>query len=106
MGFLNLEDVEQKEIVKGYKARFVHSEKMTTAYWEVESGAELPIHSHEHEQVSNVTNGKFEFNLDGVIKILEPGDVVVIPSNVPHSGKAISDCRIIDTFYPVREDYR
>ena len=106
MGFLNLVDVEQKEIVKGYKARFVHSKKMTTAYWEVEAGAELPLHSHEHEQVSNVTKGKFEFNLDGEVKILEPGDVVVIPSDVSHSGKAISDCLIIDTFYPVREDYR
>ena len=106
MGFLNLQNVEQKEIVKGYKARFVHSEKMTTAYWEVEAGAELPLHSHEHEQISNVTEGKFEFNLDGELRVLEPGDVVVIPSGTPHSGKAVTDCSIIDTFYPVREDYR
>ncbi len=106
MGFLNLKDVEQKEIVKGYKARFVHSEKMTTAYWEVEAGAELPTHSHEHEQVSNVTEGKFEFNLNGEIRTLMPGDVVIIPSNVPHSGKALTNCSIIDTFHPIREDYR
>jgi len=106
MGYLNLKEVEQKEIVKGYKARFVHSDNMTTAYWEVEAGAELPLHSHEHEQVSNVTEGKFEFNLDGEVRVLEPGDVVVIPSNTPHSGKAVTDCTIIDTFNPVREDYR
>lgn len=106
MGFLNLKDIEQKEIVKGYKARFVHSETMTTAYWEVEAGAELPQHSHSNEQVSNVTKGKFEFNLDGERKMLEPGDVVVIPSNVPHSGKSVTDCFIIDTFHPVREDYK
>jgi len=106
MGYLNLKDIEQKEIVKGYKARFVHSDKMTTAYWDVVAGAELPMHSHEHEQVSNVTNGQFEFNLDGEVKILEPGDVVLIPSNTPHSGKAITDCTIIDTFFPIREDYR
>jgi len=106
MGFLNLKDIEQKEIVKGYKARFVHSDNMTTAYWEVEASAELPQHSHMNEQISNVTKGKFEFNLDGEIKTLEPGDVVVIPSNVPHSGKAVTDCLIIDTFHPVREDYR
>lgn len=106
MGFLNLDDIEQKEIVKGYKARFVHSINMTTAYWEVEAGAELPEHSHINEQVSNVTKGTFEFNLDGEIKTLDPGDVVVIPSNVPHSGKAVTDCFIIDTFHPVREDYK
>ena len=106
MGFLDLKDIEQKEIVKGYNARFVHSDNMTTAYWEVEAGAELPLHSHDHEQISNVTKGKFEFNLDGEIKILEPGNVVIIPSNVTHSGKAVTDCLIIDTFHPVREDYR
>ena len=106
MGFLNLKDVEQKEIIKGYKARFVHSENMTTAYWEVEAGHSLPEHSHTNEQVSNVTKGRFEFSLDGEVKVLEPGDVVVIPSGIPHSGKAVTDCLIIDTFYPVREDYR
>ncbi len=106
MGFFNLKDIEQKEIVKGYKVKFVHSEKMTTAYWTVESGAVLPEHSHINEQVSNVTKGRFEFNLNGEIKILEPGDVVVIPSNIPHSGKALTDCLIIDTFHPVREDYK
>jgi quercetin dioxygenase-like cupin family protein len=37
---------------------------------------------------------------------LTPGKVVVIGSNVPHSGKAITDCRILDVFQPVREDYR
>ena len=106
MGFINLKDLEQKEIVKGYKVKFVHSVTMTTAYWTVEAGSVLPEHSHMNEQVSTVTKGKFEFNLDGEIKILEPGDVVVIPSNVPHSGKAVTDCLIIDIFHPVREDYR
>ena len=106
MGYINLKDIEQKEIVKGYQARFVHSGNMTTAYWEVEAGAVLPTHSHLHEQVSNVTRGRFEFTLDGETRILEPGDVVIIPPDVPHCGKAVTDCEIIDTFHPVREDYR
>ncbi|MEN8154906.1 MAG: cupin domain-containing protein [Acidobacteriota bacterium] len=106
MGFIKLNDLEQKEIVPGYRVRFVHSEQMTTAYWEVTAGAELPLHSHMNEQVSNVTEGEFEFNLNGDTRILRPGDVVVIPSNIPHSGKAVTNCRIIDTFYPVREDYK
>jgi quercetin dioxygenase-like cupin family protein len=50
--------------------------------------------------------GKFELTVDAEAKILTPGAVVIVPPNVPHSGKAITDCRIIDVFHPVREDYR
>jgi len=106
MPYLKLKDIESKEIVKGYRARFVHSGNMTTAYWEVEAGAELPMHSHPHEQVSTIVEGSFEFNLDGDIKIIGEGDVVVIPPDVPHSGKAVTFCKIIDTFYPERENYK
>ncbi|NYT03118.1 MAG: cupin domain-containing protein, partial [Candidatus Methanofastidiosa archaeon] len=38
-------------------------------------------------------------------KILMPGDIAIIPSNVPHSGKAIKKTNAIDVFYPVRQDY-
>jgi quercetin dioxygenase-like cupin family protein len=37
---------------------------------------------------------------------LKPGEVAVIASNVPHSGKALTKCYIIEAFHPVREDYR
>lgn len=106
MSFLNLKDFEEKEPVPGYKVRFVHSDNMTFAYWNIDAGAALPDHSHPHEQVANVIEGKFEFTLDGETKVIGPGDVVTIPGNVPHSGKAVTDCRIIDAFYPVREDYK
>ena len=39
------------------------------------------------------------------IKKLGPGDIAVIPPNVKHSGKSITNCKIIDVFYPIREDY-
>ena len=106
MPYIKLEDLNSKEIVKGYKAKFVHSDNMTTAYWEVDSGAVLPVHSHKHEQISNIIKGEFEFDLDGEVRIIKEGDVIVIPSNVPHGGKAVSECKIIDTFSPVREDYK
>jgi quercetin dioxygenase-like cupin family protein len=106
MSFLNLGDFEEKEPVSGYKVRFVHSENMTFAYWNIEAGASLPHHSHPHEQVANVIEGKFEFTLEGETRVIEPGDVVTIPSNAEHAGKAVTDCRIIDVFYPVREDYK
>lgn len=106
MSFLKLKDFEEKEPVPGYKVRFIHSDNMTFAYWNIDAGAALPEHSHPHEQVANVIEGKFEFNLDGDKRVIEPGDVVTIPSNVKHAGKAVTDCRLIDVFYPVREDYK
>jgi quercetin dioxygenase-like cupin family protein len=56
--------------------------------------------------VVNVIEGEFEFNFKGEIKKLSPGAVVVVPPNVPHCGKAITDCRLMDVFHPMREDYK
>ena len=106
MYFQNLEDIQEREIVPGYRARFIHAEGMTLAYWEVDAGAALPEHSHPHEQIANVLEGEFELTVAGESKVLVPGQVAVIPGDVPHSGRAISDCRLIDAFQPAREDYR
>ena len=106
MAFIDLNDLEEKELVPGFHVHFVHSENMTFAYWTIEAGAALPDHSHPHEQVANVTDGEFELNVGGEARVMTPGKVAVIPGGVPHSGKAITDCKIIDVFYPVREDYK
>jgi quercetin dioxygenase-like cupin family protein len=106
MNVLNLSDLEEKELVPGYKVRFVHSDNMTFAHWTIAAGSALPEHSHPHEQVVNIIEGRFELTVAGKPKIIEPGMVVVIPGSVPHSGKSISDCKIIDVFYPIREDYK
>lgn len=103
---IRLESIAEKELVPGFRVRFVHSQNMTFAYWNITAGAALPSHSHPHEQVANVIEGQFELTVDGESKQLEAGSVVVISSDAVHSGRAITDCRIIDVFYPVREDYR
>jgi len=84
----------------------VHSENTTTAFWEVEAGSVLPEHAHVHEQIAQVTEGEFVLTIAGETTIMLPGMVAVIPSNVPHSGKALTPCKMVDTFYPVREEYR
>ena len=106
MPFIHLKDLEQKEIVKGYNARFIHSENMTIAHWDIKKVHAMPEHSHMHEQLSCVTEGDFELCIDGEKKILNKGNVAVIPSNAVHSGMAITDCVIIDIFHPIREDYK
>jgi quercetin dioxygenase-like cupin family protein len=77
---------------------------MTVAHWEVEKGALMPEHSHPHEQVANVVEGRFELTVAGELQVLDRGSVAIIPPNTPHSGKAITHCRLIDVFHPIRED--
>ena len=103
---IDLAEITPREPVPGAKARFIHSSNMTFAYWEFKAGTDLPLHDHLHEQVVNLTSGEFVLTVDGNPIKLTPGRVVMIPGGVPHSGKAITECRIIDVFHPVREDLR
>jgi len=104
--FIDLNDIAPRELLPGTSVRFVHTQTMTLAYWTFEAGALLPAHCHPHEQVANILEGEFEMTLGDQTQVLRPGIVVVMPSNVMHSGKAITRCRFIDAFHPVREDYR
>lgn len=106
MPFINLKDVKGNEIVKGYLAKFIHTENMTFSYWDVMAGSVLPEHTHPHEQISIMIEGRFILTIEGEAKEVIPGMISVIPSNNKHLGEAISDCRIMDVFYPVREDYK
>ena len=106
MPLFNWNDIEERELVPGFRVRFVHSEQMTFADWAIEAGASLPEHAHPHEQVANILEGRFELTVGGETWILEPGTIGVVPPNVPHSDRALTDCRILDVFCPVREDYR
>ena len=106
MNRITLSEIPTRELVPGFHVRFVHAQNMTFAFWEITEAAELPEHSHPHEQVAHVHAGSFELTVDGESHVLGPGSLVVIPPSAPHSGRALTDCKITDTFYPVREDYR
>lgn len=106
MCFRDLSESPERELVPGFFARFVHGERATLAFWRVAQGAVLPAHAHPHEQLSTVIEGRFELTVDGHAEVLEAGRVAVIPPNVRHEGRALTPCRIVDAFSPVREDYR
>jgi len=103
---MNLSEIEPKEIMPGYHGKLVHGERMSWVFWDVEKGAEVPEHHHAHEQIMHVVEGSFEFTLNGEKGTYGPGDVVIIPSYAPHSGKALTPCKLMDIFSPVREEYR
>ncbi len=93
-------------MIPGFHGRFAHSSMMTFALWEIDEGALLPVHDHPHEQVAHVLDGRFEITIDGVTEVLSAGMVGVILPHQIHSGRALTACRILDVFAPVREDYR
>jgi len=106
MALINLNELPEKEIIDRLNVRFVHSENMTIAYWNIEASAFLPEHSHQQEQICSVIEGELELMVEGKLNLMKAGYVFTIPANAIHSGKAITKCKVIDTFYPVREDYK
>ncbi len=106
MAFIELDELENREIFAGGKGKFIHTENMTFAYWDFKAGVAVPEHSHPHEQVVNMIEGELELSIEGVTKSLKPGQVAIVPPQAKHAGRAITDCQIIDVFYPVREAYR
>jgi quercetin dioxygenase-like cupin family protein len=106
MEYYNWSELPARDRGKGIRLRTVHSQRMTAAHWEFEPETDLPEHSHPHEQLTLLQEGDFELTVGGVSRRLRIGDVVVIPPQVPHSGRALSASRVIDIFAPVREDFK
>lgn len=64
------------------------------------------MHSHNHEQISYIVQGSFDFTLDGITERVEKGDSIYIPSNTLHGVKALeNESIILDIFTPLREDF-
>jgi mannose-6-phosphate isomerase-like protein (cupin superfamily) len=65
-----------------------------------------PPHSHPHEQITYVAEGELLFFLGSEKFHLTRGDVVTVPSGIPHCIQTISShVRLIDSFSPVRGDF-
>ena len=70
------------------------------------AGAEVPAHTHPHEQVGHVVSGRMKFRIGEEIRELGPGDGYSVPGGVTHGAEGVTDCIAVDSFHPVREDYR
>jgi quercetin dioxygenase-like cupin family protein len=105
MTFVNLNDIKEFEISPGIRARVVNSASMSVAHVTLDAGAILPEHSHMNEQVVNVIEGELELTVNGKPRVLKPGVVEVLPPDAPHGGRALTACRVIDVFHPIRQDW-
>lgn len=102
----SIKNIPPKEIVPGITGRYVHGDKQTFGYVEIGKGSLLPEHHHIHEQITYILEGQLNMIIGGEPCPLTAGMYHVIPSNMPHSAIAITDCKVIDTFSPPREDYK
>ena len=74
---------------------------------DMQPNSEVPEHSHPHEQVGMVLEGRAVFYIGAEEKTMGPGDMYRIPGGVKHRVVTRDQpLRALDVFFPVREDYR
>ncbi|MFM1794773.1 MAG: hypothetical protein RL642_1158 [Bacteroidota bacterium] len=103
---IHIDQVKKKKLIEGIIGQYVHGSSTTFGLVHIDEGSHLPLHHHPHEQVTFMLEGKLKMQIGDEEVILESGHVKVIPSNTPHAAVALTDCKLIDVFSPVREDYR
>jgi len=77
---------------------------MTFAHYDFKRGPSTHKHFYPQEEVYEVIEGELELTIDGVKQVARPGQVGIVPSNVRHSVKALTDGRAIIVDYPLRTD--
>jgi quercetin dioxygenase-like cupin family protein len=103
---LHLRDIPTKQTFPGFSGKMVHGDKSSLVFWDVKKGSVAPEHQHVHEQTTYLVEGELEMTIGGEKYHFTAGCVHVIPPNTLHSATALTDCRIIDSFAPARDDYR
>ena len=101
-----INELPAKELAPGLKGYYAHGTNMTLGLVEIKKGSQLAQHHHPHEQITYIIEGQLDMIIGSESYSLTAGMYYVIPSNVPHGATAITDCKVIDVFNPVREDYK
>jgi quercetin dioxygenase-like cupin family protein len=107
MPFYRTDDLPATEMLPGVLRRAVYLDDVMLTFFDFEPEAIIPEHHHPHQQITFVISGTMKFDLDGETQVLQAGDGVLIPPDVPHSAVIGSGpCKALDAWHPVREDYR
>jgi quercetin dioxygenase-like cupin family protein len=102
------EDLPREELNPQIGRRLITGDRMMIAHVYLAKGALVPKHSHENEQITYILEGHLRFSLgdDGSEVVdVRAGEVLTIPSNVPHAAEAIEDTLDVDVFDPPRQDW-
>jgi quercetin dioxygenase-like cupin family protein len=101
-------DMPKERVTDVISRRMVTGERTMLAQVFLKKGSVVPAHSHENEQYSYLLEGAMRFWIgDGGEQelVLRKGEVLVIPSTVPHKAEALEDTLSLDVFTPPRQDW-
>ena len=106
MPFFNVRELPTLEIIPGCRTRIPYGENLMLSYLEMDEDAEVPMHSHPHEQGGILLEGKLQLTIGDETREVQAGALFIIPPNVPHRAVAVGGPAVVlDVFSPVREDY-
>jgi quercetin dioxygenase-like cupin family protein len=101
-------DMPKERVTDVIDRRVIVGERMMLAHVYLKKGSIVPRHSHDNEQLTYILEGALRFSIgpEGAEQlIVRAGDVLVIPSNVPHQAEALEDTLDVDVFSPPRQDW-
>jgi quercetin dioxygenase-like cupin family protein len=101
-------DMPKERVTDEIDRRLVVGDRMMLAHVYLKKGSVVPRHSHDNEQLTYILEGALRFSIgdDGAEEIIvRAGEVLVIPSNVPHRAEALEDTLDVDVFSPPRQDW-
>jgi quercetin dioxygenase-like cupin family protein len=102
------EDIPLENLKGDLSRRLISGDRMMIAHVYLKKGADVPRHHHENEQITYILEGALHFKLgaNGEREVtVRAGEVLVIPSNLPHSAHALEDTLDVDVFNPPRQDW-
>ena len=97
-----------EKVKEGLGRRLVTGDRMMLAHIYLDKGAVVPLHSHDNEQLTYVLEGALHFwfgDDESEEVIVRAGEVLHIPSWLPHKAVALEDTLDVDVFCPPREDW-
>ncbi len=97
--------MEREQLNPLIDREMVVGDKIMLARVLLKKGAHVPQHHHHNEQVAYVLEGALKFAIDGKEIVVRAGEVLRIPSNMPHEAWALEDGVDLDVFNPPREDW-
>jgi len=84
---------------------FVVGQNVMLARVLLKKGSMVPEHSHPNEQITFILEGALKFYIDGREIVVNAGEVLTIPPNMPHKVEAVEDTVDFDIFNPPRADW-
>ncbi|HTG59859.1 MAG TPA: cupin domain-containing protein [Terriglobia bacterium] len=99
------QDVELEKLNPLLDRQLVVGKDLMVARVLLKKGCVIPLHSHVNEQVTYILEGALKFWIDDKEIVVHAGEVLCIPSNMPHKAEALEDTVDLDIFNPPRRDW-